>query len=73
MKNPEEITEWLAKGITYLLPKTSEANNPKNYRPITFLCTIHKLLTSVITECTYSFLEQRTTTMRTERMTKGTI
>ena len=35
MKNPEEIPEWLAKGITYLLPKVSETNNPRNYRPIT--------------------------------------
>ena len=35
MKNPEETPEWLAKGITFLLPKMSETNNPKNYRQIT--------------------------------------
>ena len=29
MKNPEKIPERLAKGITYLLPKTSGTNNPK--------------------------------------------
>ena len=59
MKHPEEIPEWLAKGITYLLPKISETNNPKNYRPITFLSTTYRLLTFIITERTYSSLEQK--------------
>ena len=50
-KIPEEIPKWLAKGITYLLPKKSEPNNPKNYMHV------YKLLTSIITKRTYSFLE----------------
>ena len=58
MKNPEQILEWLAKGRTYLFPKVSETNNTKNYRPITCLSPTYKLLTSIITERTYSFLEQ---------------
>ena len=48
-----------SKGITYILPKVSETNNPKNYRPITCLSTTYKLLTSIITERTYSSLEQK--------------
>ena len=59
MKNPGEIPEWIAKGIIYLLPKVSETNNPKNYRPIACLSTTYKLLTSIITERTHSFLEQK--------------
>ena len=59
MKNPEEIPEWLAKGITYSLPKVSDTNNPKNYRPTTCLSTTYKLLTSIIAERTYLFLEQK--------------
>ena len=59
IKNPEEIPEWLAKGITYLLPKKSETNNQKNYRPTTCFFTTYKLVTSIITERTYSFLEQK--------------
>ena len=59
MKNPEQIPQWLAKDITYLLPIASETNNPKNYRPITCLSTTYKLLTSIITERTHSFLEQK--------------
>ena len=41
MKNPEEIPEWLAKVVTYLLHKTSQTNIPKNYRPITCLSTLY--------------------------------
>ena len=57
IKNPEEIPEWLPKGITYLLSQVSETNNPKNYGPIACLSTTYKLLNSIITERTYSFLE----------------
>ena len=59
MKNPEKIPEWLAKSITYLLPKANETTNPKNHRPIICLSTTYKLLTSIILERTYSFLEQQ--------------
>ena len=59
MKHPKEIPEWLTKWITYLLLKVSETNSPKNYRPITCLSTIYKILTPIITERTYSFLEQK--------------
>ena len=59
MKNPEQISEWLVKGITYLLQKTSEINYLKKYRLITCLYTPHKLLTSIITESIYSFPEQK--------------
>ena len=48
-----------SKGTTYLLPKVSETNNTKNYRPITCLSPTYKLLTSIITERTYSFLGQK--------------
>ena len=43
--------------MTYLLPKNNETKNPKNYRPIACLPTTYKVLTSVITERTYTFLE----------------
>ena len=53
MKNPEEIPEWLAKGITYLLPKVRQTNNAKKYKPITCLSTTYHLLISIVTERTY--------------------
>ena len=57
METPENAPDWLSEGITYLLPKTKETKNPKNYRPITCLTTTYKLLTSILTERTYNFME----------------
>ena len=39
--DPKQIPQWLVNGISYLLPKSDETNNPKNYRPVTWLtkCT----------------------------------
>ena len=56
MHNPDVTPDWLTEGITYLLPKSQEAKNPKNYRPITSLTTIYKLLTSILTERMQYFL-----------------
>eukprot|EP00794_Sanderia_malayensis_P013026 gene13026-14364_t len=44
---PDSIPDWLTEGVTYLLPKTQETENPKNYIPITCLNTIYKALTSI--------------------------
>ena len=51
----KKIPQWLVNGITYLLPKSDETNNPKSYRPITCLTTMYKILTSILTEYTCSF------------------
>ena len=70
-KNPEQIPEWLAKGITYLLPKSIKTSNSKDYRPITYLSTTYKLLTSILSERTYSLLEQKELlSCKTERILK---
>jgi len=55
--NPEECPNWLTTGITYLLPKTEDSANPKNYRPITCLPTMYKILTSILSARCYSHLE----------------
>ena len=39
VRNPEDSPASLSEGITYLLPKTNDTVNPKNYRPITCLST----------------------------------
>lgn len=56
--NPETCPDWLTIGITYLLPKTEDTKNPKNYRPITCLPTTYKILTSIITERVYKHLDE---------------
>ena len=55
--NPERNPQWFTQGITYLLPKSKETIIPKNYRPITCLSTMYKILTSMVTERTYNFLD----------------
>lgn len=41
-----------------MIPKDSDHNNPANYRPITCLQTIYKILTSCISELIYDHLAQ---------------
>ena len=57
IKHPDQNPDWLTKGTTYLLPKNEETSNPKNYRPITCLSTMYKLITSISTERLYQFLD----------------
>ena len=52
----KQIPQWLFSGITFLLRKADETNNSKNYGPVTCLTTMCKILTSILTEYTYSFL-----------------
>ena len=58
MADPKKTPEWMATGVTYLLPKAGQTDNPKNYRLITCLSTVYKILTSILTERTYTFMEQ---------------
>ena len=44
----DQIPEWLTAGVTYLTPKKENTENLKNYRPVTCLPTMYKLITSVI-------------------------
>ena len=46
------------EGTTYLLAKINATKDPKKYRPITCLSTTRKLLTPILTDRTYSHLEQ---------------
>jgi hypothetical protein len=44
----DQIPEWLTAGVTFLIPKNENTENPKIYRPVTCLPTMCKLITSVI-------------------------
>jgi len=37
---PEKAPDWLTTGITYLIPKSGDSKEVRNYRPITSLTTI---------------------------------
>ena len=57
MEDAGNIPEFLVQGITYLLPKSRDWEDPSNYRPITYLCTIYKIYTACIAEKIYKHLE----------------
>ena len=66
MINSELNHKWFTQGVTYLLPKSNETNIPKNYRPITCLPTMCKIPTWIMTERTYSFLDNGQQNLLTE-------
>ncbi|XP_047539184.1 uncharacterized protein LOC125072598 [Vanessa atalanta] len=54
----QKIPEFMTIGITYMLPKTKHSPQPSQYRPITCLPTIYKILTSAITNKINTHIEQ---------------
>jgi hypothetical protein len=42
MADAGNTPDFLVQGITYLLPKSRDCEDPSKYRPITCLCTIYK-------------------------------
>lgn len=52
--HPENTPDFMTKGITYLLPKTSPTTpDPSKYRPITCLPTLYKILTGILANKIY--------------------
>ena len=48
IERAENLPDWFTTAQTYLLPKNKDTENPKNYRPIAFLSTSYKVLTSIL-------------------------
>jgi len=44
----DQIRKWLTAGVTFLIPKNENTENPKNYRPVTCLPKTYILITSII-------------------------
>ena len=59
MEEPETIPDWLTIGITYLLPKSRDSKAVRNYRPITCLTTMYKILTGIIARRISTHLEEQ--------------
>ena len=66
--NDGYVPIWMTKGRTTLIMKDkSKGNVASNYRPITCLPLIWKLLTGIIADGMYSFLESRDLCQRNRR------
>jgi hypothetical protein len=48
MDEPHKVPDWLTTGIAYLLPKSGDSKEIRNYQPITCLTTVYKALTGII-------------------------
>jgi len=44
----DQIPERLTAGVTFLIPKNGNTENPKNYRSVTCWPTLYKLMASII-------------------------
>ena len=53
----DKIPEWLTTGVTFFIPKNENTENPKNYRPVTCLPTMYKLITSVISRRMQKYMD----------------
>eukprot|EP00957_Ditylum_brightwellii_P173971 13244808-Ditylum_brightwellii.AAC.1 len=53
---PGQLPKWLLCGLTTLIHKKGPENIPKNYRPITCLPTVYKLITLILTDRVYKHL-----------------
>ncbi|XP_054745905.1 putative mediator of RNA polymerase II transcription subunit 24 [Anastrepha obliqua] len=56
---PQTLQEFLTIGKTYIKPKNNETTNPSNYRPITCLPTLYKIITSTISSKIETHLTQQ--------------
>jgi hypothetical protein len=64
----DSVPEWLTAGVTFLTPKNENTENPKNYRPVTCLKTIYKLITSIISSRMQKYMDdEKFDAKRTER------
>lgn len=50
LSDPSTIPEFFTLGLTYMLPKGNITPDPKQYRPITCLPTVYKILTGILTK-----------------------
>jgi hypothetical protein len=53
----DSILEWLMAGVTYLIPKNKNTENPKSDRPVTCLPTTYKLITSIISRRMQKYMD----------------
>ena len=59
IEEPEKAPDWLTAGITYLIPKSGDSKEVRNYNPITCLTTMYKTLKGIIAKRIATHLEEQ--------------
>nr|XP_027199818.1 uncharacterized protein LOC113793939 [Dermatophagoides pteronyssinus] len=57
IKNPEKIHQTFYEGTTYLIPKKKESAKPEEFRPITCLPNMYKLISKIVTKIITDILD----------------
>jgi hypothetical protein len=57
MEDAGNNPDFLVQGITHLLPKSRNCEDPSTYRPINCTCTGYKIYTACMAEKIYKHLE----------------
>lgn len=71
IQQPKTIPTFLLHGVTYLLRKTLTAVNPSQYRPITCLQSIYKIIKGCITNLVNDHINKRQTSRKAVREDLG--
>jgi len=59
IEEPEKAPDWLTTGITYLIPKSGDSKEVRNYLLITCLTTMYKTLTGIISKRISTHVEEQ--------------
>jgi len=54
----DRIPEWLKVGVTFLIPKNENSENPQNYRPVTCFPALYELITSIMTRRMQKYMDE---------------
>lgn len=57
LNDPSRAPHYLTEGVTFLLHKKGDMQRPENYRPITCLSVLYKLLTALLYDKIYEHCE----------------
>jgi len=59
VEEPEKAPAWLIAGINYLILKSGDSKEVRNYRPTTCLTKMYKTLTGIIAKRISTYLEEQ--------------
>jgi len=59
IEKPEKAPDCLTARITYLIPKSGDINDVRNYRPTTCLTSMYKTLTAKIAKIIFTHFEEQ--------------
>jgi hypothetical protein len=63
----DQTPEWLTAGVTLFIPKNENTEKLENYRPITCLPVIYKLITSLISKRMQRYIDDQNLMLKEQK------